>query len=64
MTKLVSRGRELKSEAGHGKKLGKLLTKPLDRFSKENIIRWLVSLPLNAIPVVCIPHVMYLSTLF
>ncbi|CAG8762058.1 11971_t:CDS:2, partial [Acaulospora colombiana] len=52
MTKLVSRGRELKSEGGsHGKKLGKLLTKPLDRFSKENIIRWLVSLPLNAIPV-------------
>jgi hypothetical protein len=32
--------------------LGKLLTRPLQRFSKEAIIRWLISLPLNAIPVV------------
>ncbi|CAG7851027.1 SubName: Full=Uncharacterized protein {ECO:0000313/EMBL:CCA74090.1} [Serendipita indica DSM 11827] len=52
LTKLVSRGRELQSDGQHGKRLGKVLTKPLDRFSKENIIRWLISLPLNAIPVV------------
>ncbi|KAG8833195.1 hypothetical protein FRC17_011143 [Serendipita sp. 399] len=52
LTKLVSRGREVKSDGQHGKRLGKLLTKPLERFSKENIIRWLISLPLNAIPVV------------
>jgi hypothetical protein len=35
-----------------GSKIGKLFTKPLDRFSKEAMIRLLISLPLNAIPVV------------
>ncbi|KAG8827875.1 hypothetical protein FRC19_011576 [Serendipita sp. 401] len=52
LTKLVSRGREMQSDGRHGKRIGKLLTKPLERFSKENIIRWLISLPLTAIPVV------------
>ncbi|KIM23829.1 hypothetical protein M408DRAFT_332113 [Serendipita vermifera MAFF 305830] len=52
LTKLVSGGRQIEKGKGHGKQLGKLLTKPLERFSKEAIIRWLISLPLNAIPVV------------
>jgi hypothetical protein len=52
LTKLVSGGRQIDKGKGHGKQLGKLLTRPLERFSKESIIRWLISLPLNAIPVV------------
>jgi hypothetical protein len=52
LTKLVSAGRQLEKGKGHGKQLGKLLTRPLERFSKESLIRWLISLPLNAIPVV------------
>jgi hypothetical protein len=50
-TKLVSKGREMQ-HGGHGQSLGKIITKPLDKFSKENIIRWIISIPLNAIPVV------------
>ncbi|KAG8901736.1 hypothetical protein FRB99_005126 [Tulasnella sp. 403] len=48
---LVAQGREIR---GHGKasRLGKSLTSPLNRFSKEGIVRYLISLPLNAIPVV------------
>ncbi|RDB21557.1 Outer spore wall protein RRT8 [Hypsizygus marmoreus] len=46
---LVSRGREVKSKGGY-KKLGNSLVKPLNRFSKEGIIRYVVSLPLNSIP--------------
>jgi hypothetical protein len=52
LTKLVSAGRQIEKGTGHGKQLGKLLTRPLQRFSKEAMIRWLISLPLNAIPVV------------
>ena len=48
---LVARGREVRP-SHTGSKIGKLLTKPLDRFSKEAMVRWLISLPLNAIPVV------------
>lgn len=48
---LVARGREVRP-SHTGSKIGKLLTKPLDRFSKEAMVRWLISLPLDAIPVV------------
>jgi len=48
---LVAKSREVRP-SHTGSKLGKLLTKPLNRFSKESIIRLLISLPLNAIPVV------------
>jgi len=47
----VAKSREVRP-SHTGSKLGKLLTKPLNRFSKESIIRLLISLPLNAIPVV------------
>lgn len=46
---VVQRGREVKSNNGV-KTLGKSITKPLSRFSKAGIIRYIVSLPLNALP--------------
>ncbi len=49
---LVRRGREVESNSAGFKVLGKSLIKPLDRFSKEGIVRYIVSLPLNSIPVV------------
>lgn len=48
--RLVSRGREIKSTSGGFKKLGKSISKPLDRFSKDGILRYIISLPLNSIP--------------
>lgn len=48
---LVGRGREVKSRSGI-KTLGRSITKPLNRFSKEGILRYIVSLPLNSIPFV------------
>jgi len=48
---LVSRGRNITTGNG-AKKLGSALTKPLNRFSKEGLIRYVISLPLNALPVV------------
>ena len=51
-TSLVSQGREIVSDHHHGKDIGKLLSRPLEKFSQENIIRYIISLPLNAIPVV------------
>lgn len=52
---LVEQGREIKG-GGTGKssitKLGKLITKPLSRFSPVAIIEYLCFLPLNAIPVI------------
>ncbi|KAJ3502016.1 hypothetical protein NMY22_g18730 [Coprinellus aureogranulatus] len=51
-TQLVEAGREITSTGGGVKKLGKSLAKPLDRFSPQSLIRYLVSLPLNSIPVV------------
>ncbi|KAF8734796.1 Etoposide-induced protein 2.4 (EI24), partial [Rhizoctonia solani] len=50
-TKLVSNGREVTTQSGT-KALGKLILKPLHRFSKEGIIRYILSIPLNFIPVV------------
>jgi hypothetical protein len=49
---LVRRGREVQSNSAGFKVLGKSLIKPLDRFSKEGIVRYIVSIPLNSIPVV------------
>jgi len=50
---LVSRGRQLSRSSGHKGvlKLGSSIMKPLNRFSKEGVVRYLVSLPLNAIPI-------------
>src|SRR5258706_6238153 len=48
---LVARGREIRP-SHTGSKIGKLLTKPLDRFGKEAMVRLLISLSLNAIPAV------------
>ncbi|CAE6501183.1 unnamed protein product [Rhizoctonia solani] len=50
-TALVSNGRELTTQSG-SKALGRLLLKPLNRFSKDGIIRYILSIPLNFIPVV------------
>jgi len=50
---LVARGRTIKPSGNSGvKKLEQSILKPLDRFSKDGIIRYLLSLPLNAVPVV------------
>ncbi|TFK42803.1 hypothetical protein BDQ12DRAFT_597801 [Crucibulum laeve] len=49
--KLVSRGREVRTSSGF-KTLGKSVTKPLNRLSKEGILRYIISLPLNSIPAV------------
>ncbi|KZV71543.1 hypothetical protein PENSPDRAFT_650559 [Peniophora sp. CONT] len=51
-TALVERGRQVTSSGGKGRQLGKLLTKPLSKFSTDNMVRYLLSLPLNFIPVV------------
>lgn len=48
---LVACGREVKSKSGI-KMLGRSITKPLNRFSKEGILRYIISLPLNSIPIV------------
>ncbi|KAF5386930.1 hypothetical protein D9615_001715 [Tricholomella constricta] len=50
---LVSRGREVRSSSGI-KKLGKSITlaKPLSRFSMKGILRYIISLPLNSLPIV------------
>ncbi|KAF8078177.1 hypothetical protein FPV67DRAFT_1402800 [Lyophyllum atratum] len=48
---LVSRGREVKSTSGI-KKLGKSISQPLNTLSKEGILRYIISLPLNSLPVV------------
>jgi len=50
-TALVSQGREIRG-AGKSKRVGKALSAPLNRFSKEAIVTYIISLPLNAIPVV------------
>jgi len=51
LTDLVAQGRQVDG-TGKSKRLGATLMSPLNRFSKEGIIRYLLSLPLNAIPVV------------
>ena len=49
---LVARGREVKSNSSGMKLLGKSITKPLNRFSKDGLVRYLLSIPLNSIPVI------------
>jgi hypothetical protein len=50
---LVSRGRQFSRSSGRRgiAKLGKSIAAPLNKFSQESIVRYLVSLPLNAVPV-------------
>lgn len=47
---LVERGRQVRSSSSGFKVLGRSLTKPLSGFSKEGIVRYVLSLPLNSIP--------------
>ncbi|KAJ2903710.1 hypothetical protein MKZ38_009448 [Zalerion maritima] len=49
---LVAEGREVKSGADPMKKLGKLLKSPFEKFSPKALIRYILYLPLNFIPVV------------
>lgn len=51
-TTLVSDGRQLKSGGDPIARLGKLLKKPFAKFAPKAIIRYLLYLPLNFIPVV------------
>lgn len=51
-TNLVTEGRELKSGGDPMAKLGKVLKSPFERFSPTAIIRYVMYLPLNFIPVV------------
>lgn len=51
-TNLVSGGRQLKSGGDSIARLGKVLKKPFAKFSPNALIRYLLYLPLNAIPVV------------
>lgn len=51
-TNLVTEGRELKPGSDPIAKLGKILRSPFDKFSPKAIIRYLMYLPLNFIPVV------------
>ncbi|EOD51397.1 hypothetical protein GTA08_BOTSDO02182 [Neofusicoccum parvum] len=52
MTSIVSEGRQIKPGSDPINKLGKLLKKPFARFTPKAIIRYLIYLPLNFIPVV------------
>lgn len=49
---IVSEGREVRSGSDPIKKLGKVLKSPFDKFSPKAIVRYLMYLPLNFIPVV------------
>ncbi|KAK7420679.1 hypothetical protein QQX98_002674 [Neonectria punicea] len=49
---IVSEGREIKSGDDPMAKLGKILKSPFGKFSPSAIIRYIMYLPLNAIPVV------------
>lgn len=51
-TNLVSEGRQIKGGADSIAKLGKLVKKPFAKFTPNAIIRYLMYLPLNFIPVV------------
>jgi len=48
---LVQRGRQVSSSGNTGKQLGRLLSKPLSRLSLDSMVRYVLSLPLNFIPV-------------
>ncbi|KAJ3981474.1 hypothetical protein F5890DRAFT_1417604 [Lentinula detonsa] len=49
---LVSSARRIKSGRSGIKTIGRSVTKPLNRFTKDGLIRYLISLPLNSIPIV------------
>jgi len=51
-TDLVEKGRQVTTSGGKTKQLGKLLGKPLSRFSTDSIVRYVLTLPLNFVPVV------------
>lgn len=51
-TDLVTEGRELKSGSDPMAKLGKVLRSPFERFSPKAILRYIMYLPLNFIPMV------------
>ena len=51
-TNLVSEGRQIKGGSGIMGKLGKLTKSPFQKFSPNALIRYLMYLPLNFIPVV------------
>ncbi|KAK0609368.1 hypothetical protein B0T17DRAFT_546894 [Bombardia bombarda] len=49
---IVSEGRQLKSSGDSIQRLGKVLKSPFDRFSPKALVRYIMYLPLNFIPVV------------
>lgn len=51
-TAIVSEGREIKPGSDPMQKLGKILKSPFGRFSPKALIRYLIYLPLNFIPVI------------
>ena len=51
-TNLVSEGRQIKGGSDIMGKLGKLTKKPFQKFTPKTLIRYLMYLPLNFIPVV------------
>jgi hypothetical protein len=51
-TAMVKEGREVKSGSDPMEKLGKVLKSPFERFSPGALIRYVLYLPLNFIPVV------------
>lgn len=51
-TEIVSEGRQLKAGGDPIQRLGKILKSPFDRFSPKALVRYVMYLPLNAIPVV------------
>ncbi|KAE8538597.1 hypothetical protein D1P53_004959 [Cryptococcus gattii VGV] len=49
---LVENGRQVTNKGGKAKQLGTLMTKPLSRFNVDSVVRYLLTLPLNFIPLV------------
>lgn len=51
-TELVKNGREMRTSSGGSLELGKLLKRPFAKFTPAAIIRYLMWLPLNFVPIV------------
>ncbi|KAE9402234.1 hypothetical protein BT96DRAFT_964833 [Gymnopus androsaceus JB14] len=49
---LVASNRSIKSGRSGMKTIGQSISKPLSRFSKDGLVRYVVSLPLNSLPIV------------
>lgn len=49
---LVEKHRAVTTRSTGGRQLGRVLTRPLSKLSTDNIVRYLLTLPLNLIPVV------------